>query len=170
MSNKCQVLSWKCRWCIADGSSTQIDDIHCVNLIWHKLIGSCCIYTQWLSALHLNDWLAFTRAFRSMFSEFLWNPPPSPAPPVQICYGPLATCAAAVCLNHSQHCIGVCIAVESSCTCFAAAATIIYNNINNQNTLTKYINIVTSNPCYNLPRAVMIEMLFIWSFYSSKNP
>ncbi len=35
-----------------------------------------------LAALHLNGWLAFTRAFHSMFSELLWNPPPSPAPPV----------------------------------------------------------------------------------------
>ncbi len=35
-----------------------------------------------LTALHLHGWLAFTWDSCSALSEFLWNPPPSPAPPV----------------------------------------------------------------------------------------
>ncbi len=35
-----------------------------------------------LATLHFNGWLASTWAFCSTLSEFLWNPPPSPAPPV----------------------------------------------------------------------------------------
>ncbi len=66
----------------ADGLLTQIDDIHSVKLLGTRWLVHVAYTANELVALHLNNWLAFTWAFRSMLSEFLWNPPPSPAPPV----------------------------------------------------------------------------------------
>ncbi len=60
-------------------SLSQTADIHSVKLLGTNWLAYAA---NELAALHLNICLTFTRAFRSMLSEFLWNPPPSPAPPV----------------------------------------------------------------------------------------
>ncbi len=65
-----------------DGSLTQIDDIHSVKLLGTSWLVHVIYTANELTALHLNGWLAFTRAVRSALSEILWNPSPSPAPPV----------------------------------------------------------------------------------------
>ncbi len=41
------------------------------HAIWNE---NEILFSNELAALHLNGWLAFTRAFCSVLSEFLWNP------------------------------------------------------------------------------------------------
>ncbi len=65
-----------------DGSLTQTDDMHSVELLGTNWLVHVAYAANELTALHLIGWLAFTRAFCSALSEFLWNIPPSPAPPV----------------------------------------------------------------------------------------
>ncbi len=59
----------------ADGSLMQIGDIHRVELLGTSWLVHVAYAANELTALHLNGWLAFTRAVRSMLLEFLWNPP-----------------------------------------------------------------------------------------------
>ncbi len=66
----------------ADESLMQTDDIHSVKLAGTSWLVHVSYTANKLAALHLNGWLASTRAFHSTISELLWNPPPSPAPPV----------------------------------------------------------------------------------------
>ncbi len=64
----------------ADGSLMQTDDIHSINYSAQTVhVASAA---NELAPLHLNGWLAFTRAVHSTLLEFLWNTPSSPAPPV----------------------------------------------------------------------------------------
>ncbi len=84
---KCQVLSWNSRWRRLIGSLMQTDDIHSIKLLGTSWLVHVAYAANELTALHLNGWLVFTRAVRSALSEILWNPPPSLAPPVWICYG-----------------------------------------------------------------------------------
>ncbi len=63
----------------ADGSITQIDDIHSVKLLGTNWLVHVAYTASELAALHFNGWLASTRAFHS--SEILWNLY-LPAPPV----------------------------------------------------------------------------------------
>ncbi len=64
----------------ADGSLIQNDYIHSTKLFGKSWLVH--VEANEHAALHLNSCLAFTRAVRSMLLDFLWNPPPSPAPPV----------------------------------------------------------------------------------------
>ncbi len=63
----------------ADGSLTQIDSIHSVKLLGTSWLVHVTYGANECATLHLNDWLAF---IHSVLSEFLLNPPPSPAPPI----------------------------------------------------------------------------------------
>ncbi len=66
----------------ADGSLMRIDDIHSIKLLGTSWLVHVGYTANELTTSHLNGWLELTRAFHSMLSELLWNPPPSPAPPV----------------------------------------------------------------------------------------
>ncbi len=111
----------------ADGSLTQIDDIHSV-----KLLG-----TSWL--VHVVQWsYCFTfKCLVSIFTE-LFAARFQPSTLLNsTCIDLLrvilyAICVAAVCLkSHTTVSLNA-LAAASSCTCFAAAAAIIYNYSNNQ--------------------------------------
>ncbi len=66
----------------ADRPLMQIEDILTIKLLGTSWLGHVAYAANDLTALHLNGWLAFARAGRSMLSELHWNHLPSPAPPV----------------------------------------------------------------------------------------
>ncbi len=53
------------------GSLIQIDDIHSVKLLGTSWLVHVAYAVNELTALHLNEWFAFTRAVCSALSEFL---------------------------------------------------------------------------------------------------
>ncbi len=82
MLKKQQMLSPVLKQVAQTGSLMQTDDIHSVKLLGTSWLVHVVYAANKLADLHLNGWSAFTRAFHSALSEFLWNPLPSPAPPV----------------------------------------------------------------------------------------
>ncbi len=58
----------------ADGSLTQTDDICSVKLPGTSLLVHVAYSANELAALHLNGWLAFTRAVHSRGLHWVWAP------------------------------------------------------------------------------------------------
>ncbi len=73
---------WFPIWGVLANRLKQTDDIDDIKLLGTSWLVHVAYAASKLSALHLNGCLASTRVFRSTLSKFLWNPPPSPAPPV----------------------------------------------------------------------------------------